>query len=56
MTAQSAESGNAPLRSFSIDEHVFDAAQTKATASGESVDDVVVRALQSYVDRSETSL
>jgi hypothetical protein len=56
MTAQPDESVDAPLRSFPIDAHVFDAAQAKAFASGESVDDVVIRALQSYIDRSENSL
>jgi hypothetical protein len=56
MTAQPNEPGDAPLRSFPIDAHVFDAAQAKAFASGESVDDVVIRALQSYIDRSENSL
>lgn len=56
MTALSADPEDAPLRSFSIDAHLFDAAHATAIASGESVDDVVVRALQSYVGRSETSL
>jgi hypothetical protein len=56
MTAPASESGDAPLRSFPIDAYVFDAAQAKATASGESMDDVVVRALQSYIGRGETSL
>lgn len=53
MTAQVDESGEASLRSFPIDAHMFDAAQAKAVAAGESVDDVVVRALRSYVDQSE---
>lgn len=56
VTAQPDKSGDVPLRSFPVDAHVFDAAQSKTNAAGESVDDVVVRALKSYVDRSETAL
>jgi predicted HicB family RNase H-like nuclease len=40
-----------PLRSFRIPDEVYKAAQAKAAAKGESVSDVVRRALERYVKR-----
>lgn len=40
-----------PLRSFRIPDEVYRAAQAKAAAKGESVSDVVRRALERYVKR-----
>ncbi len=41
-----------PLRSFRIPDEVYKAAQEKAAAKGESVSDVVRRALQRYAKRA----
>lgn len=40
-----------PMRSFRIPDDVYRAAQEKAAAKGESVSDVVRRALERYVKR-----
>lgn len=40
-----------PLRSFRIPDEVYKAAQSKAAEKGESVSDVVRRALERYVKR-----
>lgn len=40
-----------PLRSFRIPDEVYRAAQVKAAAKGESVSDVVRKALERYVKR-----
>ncbi len=40
-----------PLRSFRIPDEVYKAAQAKAATRGESVSDVVRRALERYVRR-----
>lgn len=40
-----------PLRSFRIPDEVYKAAQAKAAERGESVSDVVRRALERYVKR-----
>ena len=41
-----------PLRSFRIPDEVYRAAQAKAAAKGESVSDVVRKALERYVKRA----
>lgn len=41
-----------PLRSFRIPDELYEAAQAKAADKGESVSDVVRRALERYVKRS----
>ena len=40
-----------PLRSFRIPDELYEAAQAKAAEKGESVSDVVRRALERYVKR-----
>jgi predicted HicB family RNase H-like nuclease len=40
-----------PLRSFRIPDELYEAAQQKAAEKGESVSDVVRRALERYVKR-----
>lgn len=40
-----------PLRSFRIPTELYQAAQAKAAAKGESVSDVVRKALERYVKR-----
>lgn len=41
-----------PLRSFRIPDETYEAAQRKAAEKGESVSDVVRRALERYVKRA----
>lgn len=45
------QSGNTPRRTIRIKDPLWDAASEKATERGESVSDVIRRALERYVKR-----